>query len=142
MYDQIILLGVIVSVLFFEWTGLSPAGLIVPGYFVLSLHSPMRIVCTLVVSLLAAFAVRLLSRAAILYGRRRFAALILLAAAIQSLISLSGMLPFRADVIGILIPGIIAREFDRQGIVKSLLSLAVVTAVLALLLTLFGYPVL
>ena len=108
MYDQIILLGVIVSVLFFEWTGLSPAGLIVPGYFVLSLHSPARIVCTL---------------------------------AIQALASVSG-LPFRADVIGILIPGIIARDFDRQGVIKSLLSLAVVTALLALLLTLFGYPVL
>lgn len=141
MYDQIILLGVIVSVLFFEWTGLSPAGLIVPGYFVLSLHSPARIVCTLAVSLLAALAARLLSRVTILYGRRRFAALILLAAAIQALASVTG-LPFRADVIGILIPGIIARDFDRQGVIKSLLSLAVVTALLALLLTLFGYPVL
>lgn len=141
MYDQIILLGVIVSVLFFEWTGLSPAGLIVPGYFVLSLHSPTRIVCTLAVSLLAALAARLLSRVTILYGRRRFAALILLAAAIQALASVAG-LPFRADVIGILIPGIIARDFDRQGVIKSLLSLAVVTALLALLLTLFGYPVL
>lgn len=141
MYDQIILLGVIVSVLFFEWTGLSPAGLIVPGYFVLSLHSPARIACTLAVSLLAALAARLLSRVTILYGRRRFAALILLAAAIQALASVAG-LPFRADVIGILIPGIIARDFDRQGVIKSLLSLAVVTALLALLLTLFGYPVL
>lgn len=141
MYDQIILLGVIVSVLFFEWTGLSPAGLIVPGHFVLSLHSPARIVCTLAVSLLAALAARLLSRVTILYGRRRFAALILLAAAIQALASVAG-LPFRADVIGILIPGIIARDFDRQGVIKSLLSLAVVTALLALLLTLFGYPVL
>lgn len=142
MYDQIILLGVIVSILFFELTGFSPAGLIVPSYFVLSLHSPLRIACTLATALLAALAVRLLSRVTILYGRRRFAALILLAAAIHALCTLSGVLPFRADVIGVLIPGIIARDFDRQGVFKSMLSLAVVTALLALLLTLFGYPVL
>lgn len=48
---------------------------------------------------------------------------------------------FRVDVIGCLIPGIIARDFDRQGVVKTVLSLAVVTALLALALTLLGYPV-
>ena len=39
MYNQIILLGVVVSMIFTEITGLS-AGLIVPGYLVLALHSP------------------------------------------------------------------------------------------------------
>ena len=43
MYNQIILLGVVVSMIFTEITGLS-AGLIVPGYLVLALHSPGRIV--------------------------------------------------------------------------------------------------
>ena len=36
MYNQIILLGVVVSMIFTEITGLS-AGLIVPGYLVLAL---------------------------------------------------------------------------------------------------------
>ena len=44
MYYDIIVLGVVVSILFSELTRLSPAGLVVPGYFVLSLHSPMRAV--------------------------------------------------------------------------------------------------
>ena len=43
MYSQIILAGVLVSLLFTELTGLS-AGLIVPGYLALSLHSPLRLV--------------------------------------------------------------------------------------------------
>ena len=58
MYNQIILLGVMVSMIFTELTGLS-AGLIVPGYLVLALHSPGRIVCTL---LLAAAAVMTTAR--------------------------------------------------------------------------------
>ena len=53
MYNQIILAGVLVSLLYTELTGLS-AGLIVPGYLVLSLHSPVRLVCTLAVSAAAA----------------------------------------------------------------------------------------
>lgn len=141
MYDHVILLGVIASILFFELTGLSAGGLIVPGYIVLSLHAPLRVGYTLFIALCAAGAVRLLSRVTILYGRRRFAALVLLCCALHALVSLSGVLPFRADVIGCLVPGIIARDFDRQGVWKTLLSLAVVTALLALALTFFDYPV-
>lgn len=141
MYDLVILLGVAASILFFELTGLSPAGLIVPGYIVLSLHTPLRVAYTLGVALAAAGLVRLLSRVTILYGRRRFAALVLLAYALHALVTLTGVLPFRADVIGCLVPGIIARDFDRQGVVKTVLSLAVVTALMALVLALFGYPV-
>lgn len=141
MYDLVILLGVAASILFFELTGLSPAGLIVPGYIVLSLQTPLRVVYTLCVALAAAGLVRLLSRVTILYGRCRFAALVLLAYGVHALVSLTGLLPFRADVIGCLVPGIIARDFDRQGVVKTVLSLAVVAALLALALTLFGYPV-
>ena len=55
MYNETILLGVVLSLIFTEITGLS-AGLIVPGYLALYLHSPGRIVCTL---LLAAAAVGL-----------------------------------------------------------------------------------
>ena len=54
MYNQIILLGVVVSMIFTEITGLS-AGLIVPGYLVLALHSPGRIVTTLIMASVSAF---------------------------------------------------------------------------------------
>ena len=142
LYDQTILLGVVVSILFSELTGLSPAGLVVPGYIVLSLHAPVRVVYTLVISLLAMGAVKLLGRVTILYGRRRFAVLILLAFAISAVIRLAGILPFSIDIIGCVIPGIMAREFDRQGVLKTLLSLGVVTALLTLILMLCGWPVL
>ena len=53
MHYEIVTAGVIVSLIFIELTGISPAGLIVPGYLALSLQTPGRIVYTLAVSLLA-----------------------------------------------------------------------------------------
>ena len=61
MYNQIILLGVVVSMIFTEITGLS-AGLIVPGYLVLALHSPGRIVTTLIMASVSVLLCRLASQ--------------------------------------------------------------------------------
>ena len=73
MYHNIVLLGVVLSILFYELTGFSPAGLIVSGYLALCLQTPARIAYTLFVVLLTWAAARVLSRWMILYGRRRFA---------------------------------------------------------------------
>lgn len=67
MYNQIILLGVVVSMIFTEITGLS-AGLIVPGYLVLALHSPGRIVTTLIMASVSVLLCRLASQWLILFG--------------------------------------------------------------------------
>jgi hypothetical protein len=53
LYDSAILLGILVSLFFTELTGLS-AGLVVPGYLVLCLHAPWRIVYTLLIALVGA----------------------------------------------------------------------------------------
>ncbi len=141
MYDQAILLGVVLSLLFYEITGLSAAGVIVPAYFALSLHSPMRMVYTIMIAVLAMLAVKGISRYTILYGRRRFGVSILVAYALSLFLGWLNIFSTSFSVIGCLIPGIMAREMDRQGIGKTILSLAVVTAILALLLTFFGYQV-
>lgn len=133
MYHDVLLLGILASLAYTELTGISPAGLIVPGYLVLCLQSPHRVGYTAVVVCLTLLAAKLLSRWLILYGRRQFAVLVLLSAAIHlGISSLQGVqVP---DVIGTLIPGIIANDCIRQGVLKSLCSLAIVTGVLALLL--------
>ena len=133
MYHEIVLIGVAVSLLFTELTGFSPAGLIVPGYIVLCLQTPVRIVYTLVIALLANFM--------ILYGRRRFAVMILLAFTIDLIIASSEILPYDPGIIGVLVPGIIANELERQGAVKSLMSLAVVVGILALIMMGMGMQV-
>ena len=134
MYNEIVLIGVAVSLLFSEVTGLSPAGLVVPGYIALSLQSPVRVAYTLAIALLAWGCARLLNRWMILYGRRRFAVLILLTYVLNAIIVGSGILPFDPGMIGAVIPGIIANEFEKQGIAKSLLSLSVVVGILVLVM--------
>ena len=141
MYHEIVLAGVAISLIFAELTGLSPAGLIVPGYIALSLQTPQRVAYTLVVALLAWGTARLLSRWMILYGRRRFAVLILLSFVINAVIVGAAVLPYDPGIIGVLVPGIIAQEVEKQGAVKSLLSLAVVVGILALLMMWRGMKV-
>lgn len=141
MYHNVILLGVLVSMLFTELTGLS-AGLIVPGYLALCLHSPGRIVYTLALAAAAALLCRALSEAVILYGRRRFVMLLLLTFLLDLLAGICGLADGGLRVIGVLVPGILAREFDRQGFAGTLLSLAVTTGILTLVLLMIGYPVL
>lgn len=140
MYNQAVLLGILISLGYSELTGLS-AGLIIPGYLALNLHSPQRIAYTLIISLAAMGVCKLLSRVVILYGRRRFAAMVIVSFALSSFVGWTGFLPGGFDVIGYLIPGIIAREMDSQGVGKTLLSIAVTTGILAMLLLLLGYPV-
>ena len=140
MYHETILLGVLVSLIYTEFTGLS-AGLIVPGYLVLSLHSPSRVLWTLLVAGAAVLLCRLLSRWLILYGRRRFALLLLLTYLLSGGLGLLFPAPSSASVIGMLIPGLVARELDRQGPVPAILSIAITTSLLSLLMLAQGYPV-
>lgn len=139
MYSQAILLGVLVSLIYTELTGFS-AGLIIPGYLALNLHSPVRLAYTLAVAATAALICRLLSQAVILYGRRRFAMLMLLTFFLSGAVSALGVLDI--SVLGVILPGLIAREFDRQGYVNTLLSMAVTTGLTALILVLCGYGLL
>ena len=133
MYDGIILLGVLVSLAFTELTGLS-AGLIVPGYLVLCFESPQRIAYTIALSLCAVGLCRLLARVVILYGRRRFAVLLVLTYFLDLALRTVGLVSGGLSMIGVLIPGILAREFDRQGIVDTLLAAASTTALLTALI--------
>ena len=130
MYHEIVLIGVAVSLLFTELTGFSPAGLIVPGYIVLCLQTPVRIVYTLVITLLAWGGGKLLGNF-----------MILLAFTIDLIIASSEILPYDPGIIGVLVPGIIANELERQGAVKSLMSLAVVVGILALIMMGMGMQV-
>lgn len=123
------------SMIFTEITGLS-AGLIVPGYLVLALHSPGRIVTTLIMASVSVLLCRLASQWLILFGRRRFAFLILLTFVLNCVLSAWRLLPF--SVIGILMPGILAREIDRQGFFDAFLAIAATTLFTALILLLIG----
>ena len=78
MTEKILVLGIVLSILFYECTRLSPGGIIVPGYFALCLTAPLRIGYTLALVLLTWALLQGLSSLFILYGKRRFALSIVL----------------------------------------------------------------
>lgn len=137
MQRDIVILGVLVSLIFWEWSNMSPAGLIVPVYLVLSLNSPLRVVHTLFIALITFIIVKLLSQKMIIYGRRRFSMMIIVSFILMYI--LNKWLKPDFSTIGILIPGIIANEFEKQGVFNSLVSLLIVMGIIMLILYLFDY---
>lgn len=127
-------LGVLLSLAFVWLTGIFPGGIIVPSYLVLFLREPERIAGTLLAAALTMVAYRVASEWFILFGRRRFAFLVLTGGLCAALGS--GLLPFvfpvslEFRVIGWVIPGLIAHHMDRQGAVVT--TAALVTATVAL----------
>jgi gamma-polyglutamate biosynthesis protein CapC len=136
MSDEMIIFGVLASILFHELTQVSPGGIIVPGYIALLLDDPLRVTVTIALSLLTWGAVRLLSEYVILFGKRRFAVFIIVSFLLRFLTGLAtaeANLPVTAAlVIGYLVPGILANEIDRQGAVKTLSSMLLVAIALKL----------
>jgi poly-gamma-glutamate biosynthesis protein PgsC/CapC len=141
MSDELIIFGVLASILFHELTQISPGGIIVPGYIALLLDDPLRVAVTIALSLLTWGAVRLLSGYVILFGKRRFAVFIIVSFLLRfltGLVTAEGDLPVTAAlVIGYLVPGILAQEIDRQGAVKTLSSMMIVAIALKLVFLAF-----
>lgn len=137
--EYILVLGVVISLLMTELTGISPGGVIVPGYIALYLTAPLRLGATLLDAGLALGAVQLLSRYAVLFGRRRYAAFLLAGFLARVLMerlvpSLAPEAPLLAAV-GWLIPGILAADAHRQGPLRTLAALAAAALLVRLLWT-------
>jgi len=134
-------LGLLLALLYAEITGLSPGGLIVPGYFALYLNQPWRPLSTVAVAFLTLLIVRFLSRYFIIFGRRRFVLLILTGACLGQAWSLAlpHLLaePVGLRVIGWVVPGLLASSFERQKILPSLASLIFVSVLTFFLSQLF-----
>ncbi|GAB4115575.1 MAG: poly-gamma-glutamate biosynthesis protein PgsC [Candidatus Caldatribacteriota bacterium] len=140
MIYQSIGIGIIVSFIFYEIVGLSPGGIVVPGYIALFLDKPASLLVTLIATLLTYFIVTQLANYIILYGRRRFLLMVLTGFLLKWLIEdliinlpLSGI---ELQSIGYIIPGLIANEMKRQGILPTLGCLAIVAIMVRLILLL------
>lgn len=130
LLDNIVVLGIIASIIYYEITEISPGGIIVPGYMVLFLNQPIRIFVTLILSISTLYIVKLLAGYTILYGKRKFALMIIISFIIGSGIDILRLPVSASLIIGCLIPGIIAHNMDRQGIIKTFSSLSIVTITL------------
>jgi poly-gamma-glutamate biosynthesis protein PgsC/CapC len=130
--------GLVFSFFFTEVVGLSAGGLIVPGYLAIYWDNPLRILATFIVAVVSYGIVRWLSNFVILYSRRRFLATILVGFLVGWALDLT-LLRFPAgyqDVraIGFIVPGLIANDMIKQGVLNTVLGVAVVTALVRLVL--------
>lgn len=122
-----LVLGVILSLIFSDKTGILPAGLIVPGYLALVFDQPIFLLIIILISLLTYIIVQHgIARFVILYGRRKFAAMLVVGIFLKLIFDYFypvmpfEMLEFRG--IGVIVPGIIANTIQRQGVIVTLLS--------------------
>lgn len=136
MITQIIGIGIVAGFAFVELTGISAGGVVVPGYLAFYWTQPLRLASTFVTAILSYLLVRGLSRVVILYGRRRFMASVLAGFIIGWGMewALRRLPPMGQDLraIGFLIPGLIANDMFRQGILKTILAALVVSGVVRL----------
>lgn len=125
-------IGVSLSLLFAELFGTLPGGLVVPGFLALSWRHPYSVLTVFLIGLLTFLIVGLiLDKWVILYGRRKFVAMLLtgigLSVGLNSLIpALPIVLPPLTGV-GIIVPGLIANCFHKQGFLHTFLAMAVLT---------------
>jgi poly-gamma-glutamate biosynthesis protein PgsC/CapC len=128
---EIPLIALAVSLLYVGVTGLNPGGIIVPSYLVLFMTQPPRIAATLAVATLTLACYKIASRFLILFGRRRFVFMVTVSATWTVLwVRLFpgftlGVVEFQ--VIGWIIPGLIANASERQGVLLTGSSLVTVT---------------
>lgn len=136
--------GVVLSLIFAEKFGINPAGLVVPGYLVLIFDQPIMLLSVLIISCLTYFIVSNgISKWVILYGRRKFAAMILTGMVIKFIFDLLYPLtPFEmveVSGIGVVIPGIIANTIQKQGVVITLSTTMLLTCITYIILFLYSF---
>ena len=142
MLFSTVALSVILSFLVTELTGLLTGGMVSAGYLAFYFSEPMRILSTILLSTLIALILRLSREFLILYVRRRFMLSILLSIlfvyALEKAYFIMSPLSLDLRVIGYIIPGLIANDMEKQGILRTSLALIIVTALVKLLSILGG----
>jgi poly-gamma-glutamate biosynthesis protein PgsC/CapC len=125
-------LGIFSGLACHEILGLSPGGIVVPGYLALFMDQPVRLLGTFLVSLITYSLIAWASGHVVLFGRRRFAVIMLTSfflrwlwetAWIVSPVSGAGL-----RAIGYIVPGLMANEMMRQGVINTVCTVMIATS--------------
>jgi len=134
---EILILGIILSVLFYEMTDISPGGIIVPGVMVMYIQQIDRMIYTVFVSILTYLIVQFFAKYFIVYGKRKFALMIIVSLFVNILFSytmdLLSINMLNVNIIGYTISGLIAYEMSKQGTFKTISGLTIVIGLLQLI---------
>lgn len=132
-------LGVVVSLLFYDRQHLTTGGIAVPGYLAFAIFQPL-IVPAVVFSALLALALvrRFLARRILMSDSTVFSLTVVTSAALHalldySLVSLELISPSSPLMrgIGYIVPGLIAHDIDRHGLRQTLVNTGSATAIVA-----------
>lgn len=139
-----LVLGVILSLLFSEKTGIVPAGMVVPGYFALIFDQPIFIAVIFGISLLTYVIVTYgISRFTLLYGRRKFAAMMTVGIVLKLVLDYTyPVLPFEIlefRGIGVIVPGLIANTIQKQGAIITIGSTFLLSALTFVILSVYYF---
>ncbi len=141
MITEALLIGLVLGILFYEFVGISPGGVIAPGYFALYIDQPQKLLMTAVLALLVALIVGLMSQWTILYGKRKLLVALLLGfcakLVVERWIQPLPVMAFDLQSIGYIIPGLVANEISRQRAVPTLASLGIVSICVYFVLLLY-----
>ena len=136
MTEVTIGLGIALSLILYESLGVTAGGVIVPGYIAMHLHNPDQIIMTFFASIIVIFLIRILGKFIFIYGKRRLVLTLLLGFIIGYISRNHFFSPsdaFSYEVIGNIIPGLIASWMDRQGVIRTI-SAIMITSVLVKLI--------
>ncbi|WP_300449980.1 poly-gamma-glutamate biosynthesis protein PgsC [Fusobacterium sp.] len=145
MVNEVIILGIILSIIFYEITEISPGGLIVPAYIAFYLDNPQRVVITILAGILTFLIVKFISNHVIVYGRRKFALCIMISFIIRGVLKYFNiyivneyeLFILGGSIIGVIIPGIIAQEIDRHGMIRTISSILILSIFIKSIIELF-----
>ena len=136
MTEVTIGLGIALSLILSESLGVTAGGVIVPGYIAMHLHNPDQIIMTFFASIIVIFLIRILGKFIFIYGKMRLVLTLLLGFIIGYISRNHFFSPsdaFSYEVIGNIIPGLIASWMDRQGVIRTI-SAIMITSVLVKLI--------
>ncbi|MGD3111037.1 poly-gamma-glutamate biosynthesis protein PgsC/CapC [Streptomyces sp. YGL11-2] len=135
-----IAIGLLFSLICYLTTNLSPGGMITPGWLALTLVEDLQRAAMVVgVTVLTYLGTLLIQRYVILYGKRLFAAVVLLGVTLQAtvmiVLSLEFPLMYANQTLGFIVPGLIAYQLVRQPKGPTLLATGSVTLMAYVVLT-------
>ncbi|MEV1142650.1 poly-gamma-glutamate biosynthesis protein PgsC/CapC [Micromonospora sp. NPDC049799] len=127
-------IGLVFALLCYLTTNLSPGGMITPGWIALTLiEDQLQAVIIFGMTILTYLLTLVLQRVVILYGKRLFAAIVLLSVLLQLtlfvIVQRDLPLLFAHQTLGFVIPGLIAYQLVRQPPKATVLATVVVTGI-------------
>ena len=137
MLKTAVALSIILGFLSQEFLGLASGGLVSAGYLAFYFNQPYRIISTLVLAIIVFLAVKGLEQVLFIYGRRRFACCVLLgiifAWILNEVIVSINFVYQDLRIVGYVVPGLIANDMLKQGILKTLAVLLIIGISIVLL---------